>query len=101
MECHAVEVGYGLVDVYGRGTMSQSARLIPKAMGFCIPGESFGQHRLNEGVLIVKEKHRGGCVLATACVLSGSSWSWLTTPTPVVGLSYVAEDVKLGGELTT
>lgn len=28
MERDAVEVGYGLVDVYGRGTVPQSARLV-------------------------------------------------------------------------
>lgn len=68
MECHAVEVGYGLVDVYGRGTMPQSARLILRAMGHFIPGESFGKHRLNQGVLVVEKKHRGGSVVATAGV---------------------------------
>ncbi|KAK1240886.1 hypothetical protein MKX07_006319 [Trichoderma sp. CBMAI-0711] len=29
------------------------------AMGECVPGEALGQHRLDEGVLVVEEKHRG------------------------------------------
>lgn len=36
-------------------------------------------------------------VVEAAVISPDRPGAWLTTPTPVVGLSYVAVDVKLGG----
>lgn len=84
MERDAVEVGYGLIDMYGRGTVPQSARLVLRNWnwGSCIPREPFGKHRLNEGVLVVEKKHRGGWCRGICCVLSGSSWSLVDDSDP-------------------
>jgi hypothetical protein len=102
VECDAVEVGYGLIDVYGRGTMPQSARLVLKTMGSYIPRESFGKHRLNEGVLVVKKKHRGGLCRGNCwCPLSGSSWSLVDDSDPRGGAKLRCCRRQAGGQRTT